>query len=270
MSTVQAPVTERDTKSSTSSDKKSVKTILRELLPSDKTIQPLQSPIPSSEHLSLPVGVVPVLVHDQDLSSVIAYSLASFDYKAKLEHSKCCDIHRRSYDATTDTEETPSPAANSKENEKEKKTKSIQNHIELTSQDSTTSTQFMCKVYFARDFDMMRNKLLSVAGSLDGSEKTSFYRRLVSSEGDGRLSKEFDRKSSNNSLNISCDTQKSDDKAEDAQKKELEQVRAVFIRSLSKSVRWEARGVKSGSKFCKTMGKNDIFSINFFKDFFFF
>lgn len=250
---------ERDTKSSTSSDKKSVKTILRELLPSDKTVQPLQSPIPSSEHLSLPIGSIPLLVHDQDLSSVIAYCLASFDYKAKLEHSNCCDIHRKSYDATTDTEDASTPAPSGRENEKEKKSKSLQNHIEMTFQDSTLSTQFMCKVYFARNFDTMRNNLLSIADSLDGNGKTSFYRRLVSSESDGRSSKDFDRKSSNNSLNISCDTQKSDEKGEDSPKKEIEKVRAAFIRSLSKSVRWEARGGKSGSKFCKTMGKNENF-----------
>lgn len=262
------PPAERDTKSSTASDKKSVKTILRELLPSDKTVQPLQSPIPSGEHLSLPIGSIPVLVHDQDLSSVIAYCLASHDYKAKLEHSNCCDIHRKSYDANTDTEDASTPASSSKEYEKEKKSKSTQNHIEMTFQDSASSTQFTCKVYFARDFDTMRNNLLSVADSLDGSEKSSFYRRLVSAESDGKSSKDFDRKSSNNSLNISCDTQKSDEKSEDAPKKEMEKVRAAFIRSLSKSVRWEARGGKSGSKFCKTMGKKDNYFWIFFSRFF--
>lgn len=248
-------IIERDTKTSTSSDKKSVKTILRELLPSEKTVQPLQSPIPANEHLSLPIGCVPILVHDQDFSSVIAYCLASIDFKRKLDSLSFCDIHRKSYDATTDTEDASSPAASSsKESEKEKKSKATQTHVEINFQDSTTVTQFTCRVYFARDFDAMRNKLLSVAGTFDGNEKVSFYRRQHTSDSESKSSKDFDRKSSNNSLNTGIDTPKSDDKSDDAQKKELEKIRAAFIRSLSKSVRWEARGGKSGSKFCKTMG----------------
>lgn len=243
-------IIERETKSSTSSDKKSVKTILRELLPSEKTVQPLQSPIPSNEHLSLSIGCVPILVHDQDFSSVIAYCLASNDYKRKLDSLSFCDIHRKSYDATTDTEDASTPAASSsKESEKEKKSKATQTHVEMNFQDLTSATQFTCKVYFARDFDSMRNKLLSVAASLDGNDKTSFYRRQHTSDGDGKSSKDFDRKSSNNSLNTGSDPLKFDDKND-----ELEKVRAAFIRSLSKSIRWEARGGKSGSKFCKTMG----------------
>lgn len=247
---------ERESKSSTSSDKKSVKTILREFLPSDKTVQPLQSPIPSNEHLSLPIGCLPILVHDQDFSSIIAYCLASCDYKKKLESLSFCDIHRRSYDATTDTEDASSSAPNNKENEKEKKSKATQTHVEMNFHDSTTSTQFTCKVYFARDFDSMRNKLLSLSSSNDDNVKTSFYR--MHSENDGKSSKDFDRKSSNNSL--TNDMTKSDEKSDDTQKKELEKVRAAFIRSLSKSVRWEARGGKSGSKFCKTMGMSFFFT----------
>lgn len=253
MSAIPNTLIERETKSSTSSDKKSVKTILRELLPSEKTVQPLPSPIPANEHLSLPIGCVPILVHDQDFSSVIAYCLASIDYKRKLDSLSFCDIHRKSYDATTDTEDSSTPApSSSKESEKEKKSKATQTHVEMNFQDATTATQFTCKVYFARDFDSMRNKLLSVADSFDGN--VSFYRRQHTTEGEAKSSKDFDRKSSNNSLNTGIDLPKSEDKNEDPLKKELEKVRAAFIRSLSKSVRWEARGGKSGSKFCKTMG----------------
>ena len=174
-----------------------------------------------------------------------------------------CDIHRKSYDATTtDTDDALSPPVpNSKENEKEKKSKTQQTHVEMNFQDSTSATQFTCKVYFARDFDSMRNKLLSVAASFDGNEKASFYRRQQTSDGEGKSSKEFDRKSSNNSLNTSNDPIKCDDKGDDTQKREVDKVRAAFIRSLSKSVRWEARGGKSGSKFCKTMGMKQFHGV---------
>lgn len=202
-----------------------------------------------------------MLVHDQDFSSVIAYSLASFDYKRKLDSLSYCDNnHRKSYDAAaTDTEESTTPASATKENEKEKKTKPTQAHVDMTFQDSTTATQFTCRVYFARDFDLMRTKMLSVTGAFDENDKTSFYRNHTNSDSESKLSKDFDRKSSNISLNTSCEQskcdEKTDEKSDDFQKKDLDKVRAAFIRSLSKSVRWEARGGKSGSKFCKTMGK---------------
>lgn len=245
---------ERDTKSSVSSDKKSVKTILRELLPGEKPVQPLPSPVPSSENLSLTMGCVPVLVHDQDFSSVIAYSLASFDYKRKLDSLSYCETNRKSYDAATDTEDTLSSSI-SKESEKEKRTKTTQTHVEMSFQDSTTGTQFTCKVYFARDFDLLRSKLLNLAGSIDEHARMPFYRKHANSDSEGQSTKDFDRKSSNNSLNMSCDPLTLDEKCADTQKKDVDRVRAAFIRSLSKSIRWEARGGKSGSKFCKTLGK---------------
>lgn len=244
-------VTERDTKTSTPSDKKSVKTILRDLLPSEKSVQPLPTPIPAGENLSLPIGTVPIIVHDQDFSSVIAYGLSSNDYKRKLDSLSCLDIQRKTGDACgTDNEDVASSTTGTKESDKEKKSKASQSHIEMSFQDSMTGTQFTCKVYFARDFDLMRCKVLSLAESIDENEKLPFYRKHANSDSEGKSGgRDFDRKSSNNSLNIT------DEKYDDSQRKESEKVRAAFIRSLSKSVRWEARGGKSGSKFCKTMGK---------------
>lgn len=67
-------------------DKKSVKALLRELLPSDK--QPsylIQSPLPNNEHHSLPTGQIPLVVNDQDVSSVIGYSLVSTNYTRALD-----------------------------------------------------------------------------------------------------------------------------------------------------------------------------------------
>lgn len=88
-------------------DKKSVKTLLRELLPSDKhAISVLQSPLPSNEHYGLTTGIFPVLVHDQDLSSVIAYSLMSNEFKKALE--KMHTGFTASNDASA-TVATPSP-----------------------------------------------------------------------------------------------------------------------------------------------------------------
>lgn len=68
------------------SDKKTVKSLLRELLPSDKLPSyVIQSPLPANEHHSLPVGQFPLLVNDQDISSVIGYSLVSSSYLRALD-----------------------------------------------------------------------------------------------------------------------------------------------------------------------------------------
>lgn len=229
-------------RASTSSDKKSVKTILRELLPSDKPIQLLPaSPIPPNEHLTLPVGCVPVLVHDQDYSSVIAYCLASPDYRKRLDQSVYCDSHRKSYDSNADLDEKePQPTASDKD-----KPKSRQIYVEVNFGTTTTATptQFACKVYFARDFDLMRMRMLRA----NSGDDKSFAAKAsaAKTDADDKLSMDIDRKTSANSC---------DERTDEPTRTENEAVRVAFIRSLSKSLKWEARGGKSGSKFCKTLG----------------
>lgn len=239
---------QRSTVASVTSDKKSVKTILRELLPSDKHIQNiLQSPFPLNEHHSLPMGEIPVLVHDQDLSSVIAYSLVSLDYKRALRTLYYNETHRKSYDSCAESDD--------KDSEKEKKSKTS-SHVEIYFQD--LSTQFTCKIYFARDFDLMRSKFIEPERKDDaaGVKPSNRKHTTSTSESDGYFSKELDRKSSSNSLSVQSvlDSPRTDDEANDAQQKYINNIRNTFARSLSKSVRWEARGGKSGSKFCKTLG----------------
>lgn len=82
------------------------------------------------------------------------------------------------------------------------------------------STSFTCKVFFAKEFDSLRNTFLKTP-SIDG--------KLVSSKSD--------------------DITKNTKKMEEG----TNSIRHLFARSLSKSVRWQAQGGKSGSKFSKTM-----------------
>lgn len=232
-------VTDRETKSS---DKKSVKTRLRDLLPSDKNSQiTLQSPLPPNEHYSLALGHIPVLVHDQDLSSVIAYSLATFDYKKILHNLQFCNPNDSATNTDVDEKEASAPA-NHKESEKERKTKA---HVEIVFQDM--NAQFACKIYFARDFDLLRSKFLQLSKhGVDVDVQQTDTRSTT---------KDFERLPINNSLSVnSTDSMRNDEDADDQQKQETEQIRIAFARSLSKSIRWEARGGKSGSKFCKTLG----------------
>lgn len=72
--------------SSASTDKKSIKKMLSNLLPSTAHISLLQSPINPQEHFTLPLGIFPVLVRDNDLSSIIAYCLSSTDYRKTIDN----------------------------------------------------------------------------------------------------------------------------------------------------------------------------------------
>lgn len=79
-------VSEINVSTKDTSDKKSVKTLLRELLPSDKVPSfCIQSPLPLNEHHSLPMGTFPLLVNDLDMSSVIGYSLVTHSYTRALD-----------------------------------------------------------------------------------------------------------------------------------------------------------------------------------------
>lgn len=219
---VESPVpthSSNEPKSIASSDKKSMKNIIRDFLPNDKNApQMLNSPIPSNEYFTLPVGCVPVLVHDSDYSSVIAFSLASLDYRKRLESLSYCDVQRKSFDSVIEMDDKESQ---SKEGDKDRKTKSTQTHVEVNFQAPSSTTQFTCKIYFARDFDSMRTKLLNVSENGDGNYMNQTYQKSTSVSDEEKMDK----------------------------------IRSYFIRSMSKSARWEARGGKSGSKFCKTLGE---------------
>lgn len=252
-------------------DKKSVKTLLRELLPLDKNLYTLTSPLSSNEHHTLPVGQFPVLVHDQDHSSVIAYSLVSNEYKRLLDSQTCSggyssetnsnyspNVKRKSQDGSIDFDDKD-PARDSDR-------KSKCDHIEVSFHDQ--STQFTCKIYFAKHFDTMRVNFIRTAkqdrpastrDSESSDERRHFQPVHTMSESETKSSKEYEqmeRKSSSNSLatNQSYSRSHSDSKDPTGQQ-EIDEVRCTFARSLANSVRWEARGGKSGSKFCKTLGK---------------
>lgn len=252
-------------------DKKSVKTLLRELLPLDKSLYTLTSPLPINEHHTLPIGQFPVLVHDQDHSSIIAYALVSSEYKRLLDgqtsgyssdtnSNYSPNVKRKSHDGSIDSDDKDKDPVR----ENDKKAKS--DHIEIGFHDA--ATQFNCKIYFAKHFDTMRVNFIrsakqerstsSTRDSESVDEKRHFQRMHTMSDSDVKSCKDFDlleRKSSSNSLapNQSSNRCHSDSKDPVIQQ-ENDEVRCMFARSLSNSVRWEARGGKSGSKFCKTLG----------------
>ena len=224
-------------------DKKTIRKLLSTLLPSTNSDQnPLPSPFTLHEHFCLSTGQFPILVHDLDLSSIIAYSLMSFEYKKALENlylsgsqvgsseisgsnsspmMKRKNLSESSVEVTTDEKD----GSNNKDSsDKNKKQTLNSHHVETIFQDS--NTHFTCKNYFAKEFDELRSKCLL-------QQKTKGH---LSSDGGG-----IDNG--------------------------VEEIRRSYARSLSESIRWEARGGKSGSQFSKTsddrfilkeMSKQDI------------
>lgn len=225
-------------------DKKTIKKLLSTLLPSSSDQNPLSTPFSPNEHYCLPTGQFPILVHDQDLSSTIAYSLMSYDYKKALENlisqpfeaggfNNSPNLKRKNLsDGSIDADEKD--GASSKESTDKKKQTS--SHVEVHFQDA--NTQFTCKIYFAKEFDDLRSRCLLL------QKKKS-----------------------------------TDDAAQDGMKLLSDDIRRCYARSLSQSQKWEARGGKSGSKFSKTsddrfilkeMSKQDVgefekFAPNYFE-----
>ncbi|XP_076460083.1 1-phosphatidylinositol 3-phosphate 5-kinase-like isoform X2 [Babylonia areolata] len=186
---------------------------------SNTVFTPLALPFdPSEHHLLQPCERVPVVVYDQEPSSIIAYALSSADYQMKLREvqaflwgtpkdtssssglssrgSKANDLGSITVESVLETDDpeglsmlTGSAVVpdTSDKNKVGKQPTSV--HIEL--QFSDPSAKFYCRVYFAEQFRKLRKHIFP-----DGEE--------------------------------------------------------MFIRSLSRCKPWEARGGKSGSAFCKT------------------
>ncbi|CAH0546520.1 unnamed protein product [Brassicogethes aeneus] len=223
------------------SDKKTVKTILSQLLPTSSASVIIPVPFSTQEHYNLPLGVNgPIIVYENEPSSIVAYALNSFEYKKSFDEYKkpsvseltSSPLNKRRGTAekdtakdgddkssgllgflrskeqnvlTTSTSSNQSgdpPAAVLDKNEDVKKSKNT--NIEVQFQDSNCN--FFCRIYLAEKFAALRSMVLPI-----GEE--------------------------------------------------------AYIRSLSRSVQWNARGGKSGSNFSKTtddrfilkeMSKNEV------------
>lgn len=224
-------------------DKKTLKSILSQILPSTGNVNTLPTPLSSHEYHNLPLGLFPILVHDQDLSSIIAYSLISPEYKKSLNNlnnsgnssdvNSSPNLKRKYNDSNLDTDE--------KDSNFEKKNKSL-SHMEIMFHENATS--FTCKIYFVKEFDQMRMNFLNPPRIDETKEDRKVFNRHSSqSELDTRS---FNKENDNERKNSSSGASKAEVFQED-------EIRKAFARSLCRSVRWDAKGGKSGSKFSKTL-----------------
>ncbi|XP_053672847.1 putative 1-phosphatidylinositol 3-phosphate 5-kinase [Anopheles nili] len=234
-------------------EKKTVKTLLSQLLSTNDHTHILSSPLPAHEHHCLKAGLFPIVVNELDLGSCIAYSLMSQEYRKMLdamnsggsggittigatENSPNMKRKSTSVSSTADGEESTSTVH--VKNEQDKKYKNTA-HSEIHFQD--TNCNFVCKIYFAKEFDLLRCQILqrpSVVGTVH------------------RVSGSFSNSAPGNTIGLTPGGNGSNVPASDVTESSLEtmeMLRKMFARSISKSVRWEARGGKSGSKFSKTV-----------------
>ncbi|KAH8371675.1 hypothetical protein KR093_008430 [Drosophila rubida] len=237
-------------------DKKSIKSRLLTLrqTTSNQT-NTLQSPFSAQDHLTLPLGSIPVNVRENDISSVIAYALTSTEYQRAV-----AGLNVEDAGATGDANSSPQPkhkqldsdaeetgaAGEAEERSKAKAQTQPQPpsaHVTL----AFGNGQFQCIVYFAREFDALRAKCLSPP-KLD----RQLYRRLEKS----KMREELRISQNRNGPEVELIHKPSDvggavphEEQPDAEKES----RIALARSLCRSVEWEARGGKSGSRFCKTL-----------------
>ncbi|KAG8194044.1 hypothetical protein JTE90_028386 [Oedothorax gibbosus] len=200
----------------TDKKERTVKSLLSQLKPSS-TFSQIENPFSNLEHLLLPIPQkLPVIVNEEEPSSIIAYALATEDYEQKLQELKLNlnTINLSQKDSLTSspllkhrskvqTENTNRPdshfssddtfdfSVESFDKSNMKPANKVTSNLHLEVQFTDTSTKFYCRVYYAEQFRKLRS--------------------IVFAEGEER-----------------------------------------FIRSLSHCVQWIARGGKSGSMFCKT------------------
>lgn len=192
----------------------------------------------------MPLGIFPVAINDQDLSSIVAHTLISFEYRKALEGmgseaTSSPHLKRKSQEGSV------SSAGDEEEKEKssEEKKNKLHFHAEVHCHDS--STNVTCKIYFAREFEAMRRICLKTTEGEDEDEE--LIKRRTGSNSSNLSPKLLEKVDSKGKLSLDSW------KAADA-----EDIRKEFARSLSRSVLWDAKGGKSGSRFSKTMDKRFI------------
>ncbi|XP_020800567.1 putative 1-phosphatidylinositol 3-phosphate 5-kinase [Drosophila serrata] len=274
------------------SDKKSIRKILTQLLPSTNQVNPLQSPFSAQEHLTLPPGSIPIHVRENDLSSVIAYSLTSAEYqKAKEEVELNCNAAAVA---------SSSSAASAAHSSPQLKRKIVLTENQSDAEDSPSISRTSSNTSAATGATATAQTGASTAAAGESEEKSkertkqppsphvtlafqdngcqfqckiyfarefdamrakslkppkldrSLYRRLEKSKMREELRISQSRTGSEMELVRKPSDVGGPRPSEEATDLE-EESRIALARSLCNSVQWEARGGKSGSRFSKTL-----------------
>ncbi|XP_055606156.1 putative 1-phosphatidylinositol 3-phosphate 5-kinase isoform X3 [Uranotaenia lowii] len=157
----------------------------------------------------------PIMIHEQDLSSYIAYALTSSNYQIALDQLNadkttdlCSNPVKQPIECSDNNDETFSKI----DSTESKRSQKLNCHVDIPCQDGDHN--FSCKIYFAKEFSKLRSLLIT--DPLTGDLKKRQYCKCN---------------------RVHCDNA----------------ITRKFARSLLRSFPWDARGGKSGSKFSKTI-----------------
>ena len=239
--------------------RQSVKSLINNFLSGTNTLI-VPDPFLSSQHYLLPMREkLPVLLDDNDLGSIIAYSLTTIDYERKLhEIQSSIAIQKSRYNsvlassmsttskAPTDggskdaccSNANPLQEAFSSSHTVSSPKDSIPNdNIDVQFNDATTN--YYCCIHFASQFRKLRADVLDTSV---GSSLNQTASNLSSSRSSHGSSQATASQHSNQPSDVfQFDTEE------------------AYIRSISQTVEWVAKGGKSKASFSKTL--NDRFVI---------
>ncbi|XP_047360824.1 1-phosphatidylinositol 3-phosphate 5-kinase isoform X1 [Vespa velutina] len=225
--------------------KKKKKTILSQLLPSIPVTQPIANPLGPLEHTLLPLGsVVPVVVYESELSSIIAYALDSHDYKHSLQ-----ELLRV----------TKGPELNSSPLYKRKFSENKENSSELTQSGDFKRPSVLSFLRGnspnpASPIESDKNVLSveSTVQNVNVSTETDEDKKQIKQQ--NYIEVQFNDTTTNFYCRIYFAAQFAA-----LRRNVLPCGEDGYTRSLSRTVQWVARGGKSGSAFCKS--RDDRFII---------
>nr|CAD7447891.1 unnamed protein product [Timema bartmani] len=269
-------------------DKKSVKTILSQLLPSTSGTAALQSSLsPQEHHLSSLGCTVPIVVYENEPSSIIAYALSSPDYHCSLDDA----IAKQHSFGEPPILVTKERAVNPKQTERVGVSRQILAElvccpffVALLPSEFSRLTWYilvlsvfnqvvLTKVERENDFEMFflnKNGIWGgvdlTAGRMDGVQYST---AATFGETAPQGAESDDNKPNKTQPSLHIEVQFSDTTSKffcivyyaeqfaAIRKMVLPSGEEGFVRSLARCVQWAARGGKSGSSFCKT--KDDRF-----------
>ena len=241
--------------------RQSVKSLINNFLSGSNTLI-VPDPFVHSQHYLLPMREkLPILLDDNDIGSIIAYTLTTLDYERKLhEIQSSLTMQKSRLNSTAaalntmnsmqiDLKESnlnPQDASNSSitvsvgggVSNNLKESNLLNDNIDVQFNDATTN--YYCFIHFASQFRKLRSEVLNATVNSASTTSTTSTNLTTST-------------SSRSSQNSSSTQQAERDNNFHFDTEE------AYIRSISQTVEWVAKGGKSKASFSKTL--NDRFVI---------
>lgn len=252
-----------------------VKTIISQLL-SSTAITPIQSPFPLTEHLLLiQSDKIPIIVYEQEPSSIIAYTLASSDYDKQLQELK---VGLTTLNATQRESRNSSPSMKRRHQSKNNDNGSVFEVQSIAGEISPNYAKRAGMLSFFRgneratskqkmtstgplSFDAVQYSVGKVErDNLEGEEVDFSDFAFCNNQEGEKVGNKMGIKTPNLHIEVQFSEPNARFYCRVYFAEQFRKLRCLvfpenedqYIRSLSRCVPWIARGGKSGSSFCKT------------------